>query len=194
MNKNSIYNLIGLLLCIVIVSCSTSIGDTIFSNLKLSNREIYLGYATIWGDGNNSILNAVAENNLRIRTETTTEFVDFYIEYEMNCEGLVDEGIISLTLILNGENVSTNLTQTPFSKNGTLILHDVELSRGETFGFIINVVYGNVYPFYQNDTSATGVAIVRKNFLLENFLIKEHPFLSRFLTLYHQQILFRGRS
>ena len=194
MNKNSIYSLIGLLLCIVIIASSTSIGDSIFSNLKLSNREIYLGYATIWGDGNNSILNAVAENNLRIRTETTTEFVDFYIEYEMNCEGLVDEGIISLTLILNGENVSTNFTQTPFSKNGTLYLHDIEISRGETFGFIINVVYGNVYPFYQNDTSATGAAVVRKNFLFDNFLIKEHPFLSRFLTLYLQQIVFRGRN
>jgi len=192
MNKNLIYNSIGLLLCIVIVASSTSIGDTVYTNIKLSNREIYLGYATIWGDGNNSILNAVAENNLKIRTESTTEFVDLYIEYEMNCEGLVDEGIISLTLILNGENVSTNLTQTPFSKNGTLYLHDVEITRGESLGFVINVIYGNVYPFYHNDTSATGVAIVRKNFLLDNFLIQKHPFLSRFLRLYRLQVLFSG--
>lgn len=155
---------------------------TFFTDMKTSNREIDLGYASIWGDGNTSILNAVAENDLRIRTDSTTEIVDFFIDYDMNCEGLVDEGIIWLTLTLNGENLTANFTQTPFSKNGTLYLHDVEITRGESLGFVINVIYGNAYPFYHNDTSATGVAIVSKNLLFSNLLGERYPFFSRFVT------------
>jgi hypothetical protein len=165
----------------MIVVSSTSIGD--IKNIETSNREIFLGSASIWGDGNSSVLNADAENSLRIRTESTSEIVDFYIDFDMNCEGPVDEGIISLTLTLDGENLSFNLTQTPFSKNGKLYLHDVELARGDSLGFIINVVYGNVYPVYHNETSAAGIAIVNKSFLLHSYFSEHFPFITRLVSM-----------
>lgn len=179
MRKNWKYILTCCLLFIVLTASSFTIGDTRI--MKTSNKQINLGYAYIWGDGNTSILEAVAGNDILIKTDSTTEIVDFFIEYDMDCEGLVDDGSIWFTLTLGGENISANFTQTLFSKNGSLYLHDVEITRGQSLGFVIKVIYGNAYPFFYNETSATGVAIVSKNLLLSYFLTKHVPFLSRLL-------------
>jgi len=137
----------------------------------LSTDGIRIGHASIWGDGNQSILDAQVDNNVRIRLESENDILDFYIDYDITCDGITDEGIITLTSSLNGENISANFTQTPFSKNGTLYLQDVEVKRGDSILFIINVVYGSVLPFYHNDTKATGVAVFSKSdpVLYDNF-------------------------
>ena len=74
----------------------------------------------------------------------------------------LDEGFISLTLLLNGENISANVTQTLTSKNGTLFLHDVVVNRGDSYIFVIYVSYQNLIPLYRNETTATGAAVVSK--------------------------------
>ncbi|MDG6228370.1 MAG: C1 family peptidase [Candidatus Thermoplasmatota archaeon] len=130
-----------------------------FVTSTFKTNDIHLGYASVWGDGNSSLLTASAENNLRIKIDTETERLNFYIDYNMTCGGLTDEGIISLTISLNGENISTNLVQTPTSKTGSLFVHDIEVSRGDSFVFLIHVFYGNLFPIYYNETKATGVAV-----------------------------------
>ncbi len=122
----------------------------------------YLGYASIYGDGNNSILEAEAENDLRIRIDSESDLLDFFINFDMTCNGFTDEGIVILTLSLDGENISANVTQTPTSRSGTLFLHDVTVHRGDTFLFVINVIYGNLIPLYHNETQATGAAVISK--------------------------------
>lgn len=128
-----------------------------------SSNAIYLGYASIIGEGNSSVLEAHTDNEIRIKIESESELLDFYIDFDMACNGVTDEGIIVLTLSFDGENVSTNITQTPTTKMGSLFLHDVAVSRGETFVFVINVIYGNLIPLYHNETRATGAAIISKH-------------------------------
>ena len=76
------------------------------SNNDLSSetisQQVYLGYANITGNGSNSILEAVAENDIPIRIDAQSGYVDFYINYDMNCSGTTDEGVITLTIFLNG--------------------------------------------------------------------------------------------
>lgn len=134
--------------------------DLVTSSQK--TNDIHLGYASIWGDGNSSILTASAENNLRIKIDSQTERLNFYIDYEMICNGVTDEGIITLTISINGENTSANLVQTPTSKQGSLFVYDIEVSRGDSFIFLINVFYGNIFPVYYNETKVTGIAVFNK--------------------------------
>ncbi len=84
----------------------------------------------------------------------------------MNCDGLTDEGIITLTIFLNDENISINLVQTPTSKNGKLLIENISVQRGDALTFRIDVVYGSVIPFYTNSTSATGVGVISKSKLI----------------------------
>lgn len=143
--------------------CSGINANSSNTPFKTNNDEIYLGYASIWGNGTSNILDASAENNLLIKIDSKSEIVDFYINYDMNCEGLTDEGVITLALSLDNENISVNLTQTHKQKTGSLYLHDVEVNRGESLILSINVVYVNLVPLYHNETSALGAAIVPKN-------------------------------
>jgi len=127
-----------------------------------ANQQIYLGSASIIGNGNNSILEASAENDLLIGIDAKSSNVDFYIDYNMNCNGATDEGVITLTIFINDENKSFNLVQTPTSKNGTLKIENVEVHRQDALMFAINVVYGSTIPLYSNSTSATGVGVISK--------------------------------
>ena len=126
------------------------------------NQQIYLGSASIIGNGNSSILEASAENDLLIGIDAKSSNVDFYIDYNMNCNGATDEGVITLTIFINDENKSFNLVQTPTSKNGTLKIENVEVHRQDALMFAINVVYGSTIPLYSNSTSATGAGVISK--------------------------------
>jgi hypothetical protein len=140
------------------------------------NQQVYLGYSSILGNGNSSTLIAELENDVIIRLNSTTGFVDFYIDYEMNCYGPADFGIITLTIFLNDENISNNFVQVgPLSdnENGSLIVSDVAVERGDALTFRINVVYTNVLPPYTNSTSATGFGVVNKNNMITNNLFQD---------------------
>ena len=127
------------------------------------NQQIYLGSASIIGNGNSSILEASTENDLLIGIDAKSSNVDFYIDYNMNCDGTTDEGVITLTIFINDENKSFNLVQTPESKNGTLKIENVEVHRQDALMFVINVAYGSIIPLYSNSTSATGVGVISKS-------------------------------
>jgi hypothetical protein len=182
MKKNliSFYLKISIVILILLLSAAVNTGLT-QKLIKTNNREIDLGYASIWGNGTKNILKASAENNLIIRTDSTSEVVDFYIDYDMKCEGLTDEGIITLTLTLDGKNISANFTQTPTIKSGALFLNNVEINRGDSLGFRIDVFYGNLLPLYYNETTAFGAAVVSKNTGLNSLIQKNYPYLYNFL-------------
>ena len=75
------------------------------NQIQKNNQQIYLGYSSILGNGSSSTLMAELENDILIKLDSTSDLVDFYIDYDMNCYGLTDEGIITLTIFLNDENV-----------------------------------------------------------------------------------------
>ena len=174
--------IITILLSFLLIISSQSIAKTnnknsINNNLvKKTNQQIYLGYSSILGNGNSSTLTAELENDIIIRLNSTNGVVDFYIDYEMNCYGLTDEGIITLTIFLNDENVSFNFVQTGLlidSKNGTLSVSDVPVERGDALTFRINVAYGSVIPLYSNSTSATGFGVVSKYRSISNNIFQD---------------------
>ena len=131
--------------------------------IKNTNKQIYLGYANITGNGNTSILDAVAENNLTVGIENKTSYVDFYINYNMNCNGNTDNGQIWLTVAINGQNMTPALATTFNGKNGTLKIENIKVNKHDSFVFIIEVVYASVIPFYINQTRASGAGVVSKS-------------------------------
>jgi len=146
------------------------------NSVKKMNEQVYLGYSSILGDGNSSTLIAELENDIIIRLDSTTGVVDFYIDYEMNCYGPADFGIITVTIFLNDENVSGNFVQVgPLSdsENGSLFVSDIEVERGDALTFRLNVLYTNAIPPYTNSTSATGFGVISKNKLISNNLFQD---------------------
>ncbi len=160
--------IISVLIILIVLSTST-ISTTAIKQRSIRdlssetiNRQVYLGFANIIGNGGSSTLEAVAENDLAIGIDSKSEYVDFYINYDMNCSGTTDEGIITLTISINGQNITPNIVQTPTSKNGTLKIENVEVHRQDALIFVINVVYGSIIPLYSNSTSDTGAGVFNK--------------------------------
>ena len=143
-----------------------------------ANKQIRLGSASIIGNGNSSILEANARNDLLIGIDAESGIVDFYIDYNMNCNGTTDEGIISLTVFINDKNNSFNLVQTHTSKNGTLKIENVEVHRRDALMFVINVIYGSIIPLYSNSTIDTGAGVISKS---TRFIERSNDFFIRFL-------------
>lgn len=166
MNRKSL--IISILAILIVISTATipitAIEQKSITDLQSDtiNRQVYLGFASISGSGNNSILEAVAENDLAIGIASESGYADFYINYDMNCNGITDEGIITLTISINGENVTPTIVQTPTSKNGTLKIENIEVHRQDKLTFIINVLYGSLIPLYSNSTSAIGAGVFNK--------------------------------
>ena len=166
MNRKSL--MISILAILIIISTATipitAIEQKPIIDLRSDtlNRQVYLGFASISGSGNSSILEADAENDLAIGISSESGYADFYINYDMNCDGITDEGIITLTISINGENVTPTIVQTPTSKNGTLKIENIEVHRQDTLTFIINVIYGSIIPLYSNTTSAIGAGVFNK--------------------------------
>ena len=61
--------------------------------LKTLNAQKLLGSASVFGDGieENTVVDAVAEDDLIIGISSQTEIVDFYITYDITCDGDYDE-------------------------------------------------------------------------------------------------------
>ena len=185
------------ILIILIVLSSATISTTAIKQRSIRdlssetiNRQVDLGFASIIGNGGSSTLEAVAENDLSIGLGSESGYVDFYINYNMNCSGTTDEGAITLTIFLNDQNTSFNLEQTPTAKNGILKIENVEVHRQDNLLFMINVGYISIIPLYSNSTSANGIGIFNKGItvvekLINPFLdfLEQHP--RMFLPLRH---------
>jgi len=134
--------------------------DVVYKN---TNKQIYLGYVKINGNGSNSNLEAVAKNNLLVDIENKTDYVDFYINYTMNCSGDTDNGQIWLTVAINGQNMTPALATTFNIAEGVLKIEDIQVNRKDGFQFLIEVIYANVIPLYTNQTQAIGGGFIRKS-------------------------------
>lgn len=161
--------------------------------IKLANREIYLGQATIYGDGieENTTIDLVAENDLTIGISAQTEVVNFYIDYSIETNnGLIDNGAISLIVQINGDNKGNNETITFTSEAGKLVVEDIEVQRQDLLTFEIVGVYTNLNPsFVVSDITAGGGVInhllrVQRLFhifpFIENILMKNSLFTKLF--------------
>ena len=127
------------------------------------NRQVYLGSASIIGKGNSSTLEAVAENNLLIGLGSESSYVDFCINYDMNCGETILDGVGLITLIIKiGDQITPKLVTTSTSKNGTLKIENVEVHRQDALIFVMYVNYTSVIPLYSNSTSDTDAGVFSK--------------------------------
>ena len=104
-------------LAIIIISIFLIFGVTTGSNaktiknnkFKTLNQDVYLGYANIYGDGveENTTIETDAKNDLVVKIETSPDFIDFYIDYEIDTNNaLSDHGVITIFLQVNGDAIT----------------------------------------------------------------------------------------
>jgi hypothetical protein len=177
------------------VSSAGVINHTIKHDIMISNninKQIYLGYAKITGNGSNSNLEASAENKYAVGIANKTDYVDFYINYDMNCSGDTDNGQIWLTVAINNQNVTPVIATTFDVEEGVLKVENIKVERSDTFSFIINVIYASIVPPYTNQTQALGAGVISKGYKTINYstnafyqvldnLLKCFPFFEKIL-------------
>ena len=137
---------------------------------KTANKQIYLGQASIYGDGvkENTTINLSAENDLSIGIDSQTEIVDFYITYTMTCNGTTDDGAITLLIQINGEQKGTNQTITFDEKEGTLKVENIEVKRRDVLSFQIGGAYTNLNPPFVVSDVSIGGGVISKGFVFQN--------------------------
>ena len=166
MNKYRIVTLIIALFLIMtgtaIITHGTVLKKQVITN---ANQEVYLGFATMSGDGTeqNTTVDTIAENDLIIRTESETSLIDLFISYTMECTGSTDSGATSLLVQINQQNKGNNQTATINFKTGELYIRDVEVTWGDVLTFEISAAYTNgVPPFIIPDVAVGGGVVSKK--------------------------------
>lgn len=135
------------------------------NKFKTLNQEVYLGYANIYGDGveENTTIETEAKNDLIVKIETSPDFIDFYIDYEIDTNNaLSDHGAITIFLQVNGEQKGNNETITFDKKQGMLYIRDVEVKKGDIFTFEMIVAYTNLVPPFTSTTTVYGGGAITK--------------------------------
>jgi len=149
------------------------------------NKQIYLGQATIWGNGTseeNTTVDVDAEIDLSIGIDSETEIVDFYITYSITCTGEYDDGRVYFLLQINGVSQELINVSTNESDSGNLILEDVEVKRGDKLTFELGAVYTNLFPpFVVPDVDVGGGLINRATIF--NKIYYRFPLMVRLLRL-----------
>ena len=172
-----------LLLGIGTVSNAEVINQKITRQPKTASEQILLGSASIFGDGieENTVVDAIASDDLTISIASQTEIVDFYITYDIVCNGDTDFGIVYFFLQINGENQEPQEVNITDSDSGDLILEDVEVSRMDILTFEIGAGYTNLIPPFVVPDIAVGGGIVNRPVLF-NLLFEKFPVLSYLLS------------
>lgn len=148
----------------VVITDATVIKKQI-TDVKNQNQEIYIGMATIIGDGTelNTTVETAAESGLIIKTESETSLINLNLTYYMECNGLTDSGVTSILVQVNGDLKGHAEAVTVNVKEDNLILENLEVTWGDVLSFEIGAVYTNGFPpFVKSDTAVGGGVISKK--------------------------------
>ena len=159
-----------------------TVKNIIFNNL---NIQIYLGQATIWGNGTseeNTTVDVVAGDDLTIGISSQTEIVDLYITYDITCDGDYDEGRVYCLLQINGEEQGQREVITVYSESGNLVFEDVEVSRRDILTFEIGAVYANLNPPFVIPNIDIGGGLINRATIFSK-ICDCFPLLTRLLQL-----------
>lgn len=139
-----------------------------------ANKEVHLGWANIVGDGteDNTTVNVHAENDLIIKTTSKTSYIDFYINYSMLCDGSTDNGVITLLIQINGENIGNDSNITFTNKEDNLTIKNVEVKWGDALSFEIGAIYTNVIPPFVIPAYVIGGGLISKKAVVNEYFNK----------------------
>ena len=127
-------------------------------NIEGNNKEVYLGWAVIIGDGTPDEgyldVNLIDDWNFEVEIDNEVEFVDFYINYSMICDGFFDIGevYISMQTLTPLNNYKNNIS-TSTSAEGLLYIRDVEAHQNCRFTFEFGATYISFPPYTQHQSS-----------------------------------------
>jgi hypothetical protein len=171
------------LLGIGTVSNAEVINQKITRQPKTASEQILLGSASVFGDGTeeNTVVDAIASDDLTVSIASQTEIVDFYITYDIEANGDNDFGVVFFGLQINGEHQELQEVNITGMDSGDLILEDVEVSRGDILTFEISAVYTNLIPPHGDLDIDVGGGIVSKPVLF-NLLFEKFPVISYLLS------------
>lgn len=165
-------------------SAKINLNEFVKSKSALAEREIFLGTGYIYGDGieENSICDAVTVKDLIIKISADTEVVDFYMTYDIQCNGSFDEGHVYLFIMINDVEIGNQSETIEGIETGEIRFADVTLTKGDVIIYGIGVVYSNYNPWFFDLDGDVGVAYVLKPRTIQNRLIQS-PFFQFMLKL-----------
>jgi hypothetical protein len=162
---------IGIVIILIILSTTT------VSNAKLTrqqltkheipetlNKEIFLGSATIFGDGTeeNTTVDAEVEIDIDIGIDSVTQPVDLYITYDIDCNGSIDDGRVYFVAQLNGAMIGNISATSSENEEDVLKFESVQVKRGDVLTTKIGAFYTNLDPFFVVLDVAVGGGVFSK--------------------------------
>jgi hypothetical protein len=160
----------------ITISNANVIKQPTISNINkiTANKEVHLGWANIVGDGTeeNTTIDVQAENDLIIKTDSKTSYIDFYINYSMLCDGLTDNGVITLLIQINGENRGNDSIITFTNKGDNLTIKNVEVKWGNALSFEIGAIYTNIIPPFVKPAYVLGGGLIGKKAVVNDYFNK----------------------
>jgi len=139
--------------------------ENIITKPKVSlNEKIFLGQVKIDGDGTqeNSSAEAYAMNDLLIKTKEEVSYLDFYIDFDMLCDGNTDSGSATIFLQINGIQIGHDENLTFTENHGELIIENVEVKWGDILTFEVGALYTNGIPPFTDQKAAVGGGAISK--------------------------------
>ena len=116
------------------------------SKVLLENKQVYLGFIEIIGDGTPEGSDVVvhAKKNVVVEIDEPC-FVDFYVDYTIVCEGENDYGTGKLQLQLFKTYFAFVNNSNTFSSN-QLRIEDVYVESGDIFTYKLKGLYVSIFP------------------------------------------------
>jgi hypothetical protein len=159
------------------------------SDLLSSNKQIFVGWVNITGDGTeeNSTIQINPKIDILIQTGNETSYVDFYLNYSTILNGSTDSSIITLFIQINEEDKGNVEKIEIFNRNETLKIENIEVHWKDRFSFEIGVFYINgIPPFEIHDIGFGGGFIGKKTKDVIQYTKNSQSILSYYFPIFNQ--------
>ena len=193
--RNRIIALI-IAISLIVIGTVAIVADAAVLNNKVpttnsSNQQIYIGEATIYGDGTeeNSSAEVTARTDLVIKIDTNPSLIDLVINYTMDCTGQTDSGVVSVLVQINSQDRGHAEKATFTTESGKLVFENLEVNNGNILSFEIGAVYANVQPTFVIPAAAVGGGVIIKKSRVTPRIL-DNDFFQRFFILQQDLINF----
>ena len=166
--KKKIFSITVVMILLFLATTTVSEARMSIKNVptdKMIGEPILLGNATIYGDGieQNVVITANLDLPTTISVNSSGDYRDLQISYDIECDGDNDLGIILLMAQLNGKSLGEGFVLTTENETGYLKIEDVLLKQ-EAAITILSIelvsIYFNTDPQFHKTAIDTGLSAV----------------------------------
>jgi hypothetical protein len=189
--KKKIFSITVVVILLILGISTVSEARMSIKNVKTQetlNEPIVVGSATIYGDGieGNQALTATIDIPSELRVNATGDLVDLKLEYDIDCDGDEDLGIIILMAQQNGRSVGEGFVLTTENETGYVVIDNVLLKKEEVIEILsieVAVIYFNTDPQFHEIVIDTGLSIIRERSRHAHQRIHNFPLIQSLLRL-----------